>query len=73
MELKEIVFRDGRLPVEQDEMLFVIKRYIKARKDVDINPEIDTSFGGFNVLRELTLATKMFIYAVGWFRENGIK
>lgn len=68
MYLKEIVNRPNEMPIEQDEALFVIKEYIKARKGVDTNPKVETKLGTFHTMIELDLMIDMLNYAVGWFR-----
>jgi hypothetical protein len=70
MNLKEIVFRSDKTPIQQEESLFLIKEYIKARRGVDVNPEIDTRFGYLGSYNEIRLMHEASISAIIWFREN---
>ena len=69
MNLKEIVFRSDKLPITQDESLYVIKEYIKLRKGVDVNPTINTS-NEMVAMAHLQIMTRMVRYAIGWLRTN---
>lgn len=70
MDLKEIVNRPDNYTITQDEALFVIKEYIKIRKNVDVNPTIDIRSGKMKVIMELKMMIEMVTYAVGWLRGN---
>jgi len=70
MNLKEIVTRDKRIPVIEDECLFVIKEYIKERKGIDVNPVInlDTS-----LMLQYQIMNRLFLCASNWYLENKYK
>lgn len=70
MNLKEIVFRDEAIPIDQDECIYIIRKYIKARKNVDVKPKINRKGGQFTAMSELALMIEMTNHAIGWFREN---
>lgn len=70
MDLKEIVFRGDKYPISQDEALFVIREYVKARKGVDIIPTPNKQFGMAYYARELSLMSNMATQAISWFRTN---
>lgn len=73
MDLKEIVNRNPKIPVEQEECLFVIKEYIKIRKNVEVEPMIDTRWGMINTNLELTRMMQMFNHATAWLKSNHFK
>ena len=64
MNLKEIVNRPDRLPLETSECVFVIKEYIKIRKKVDIKLSSSPS------MTDLPLMGKMTTFAICWLREH---
>ena len=66
MNLQEIVNRDNSYPITQDECLFVIKEYVKIRKNVDIIPALNL----FNLRNEIELMTKLANNAIHWLRTN---
>ena len=68
MDLKEIVNRPDNYAITQEEVLFVIKEYIKIRKNVDVNPTIDVRSGNMKAIMELQMMIEMATYAVGWLR-----
>ena len=70
MNLKEIVNRPDTMLISIEECLFVIKEYIKIRKDVDINPIIDGSGGGIGVFTQLQKMTQIVVPAFAWLRSN---
>lgn len=70
MNLKEIVNRDDRKPVSQNECLFVIKEYIKIRKGVDVDPRIETRLGRMKTILDLQLMSQMATHAIGWLKGN---
>lgn len=43
MNLKEIISRHDRYPVDEMEMIFVVENYIKDRKGVNVNIDIRTN------------------------------
>lgn len=70
MDLKEIVNRPDGTPIEEQEAYFVIKEYVKARKDVDIQPQINARMGQIQAMFEVNLMHQMLSYAIAWFKEN---
>ena len=70
MNLKEIVFRSDNKALTEDESLYVIKEYIKARKGVTVNPVIERGYGVMWLQQQYALMMKMLPYAIAWFREN---
>ena len=68
--LKEIVNRPDTQAVEQDEALFVIKEYVKARKGVDVNPHIETGHGNMYAIQQIQMMVSMLPHAIGWFRNE---
>ena len=70
MNLKEIVFRDDALPIEQDEALFLMKEYIKVRKGVTVEPYIERGSSMLHTKIQLTRLAQTVPYMVMWFRSN---
>ena len=70
MDLQEIISRDLTSPMEQSEALFVIKKYIKARKDIDVEPEIFTNQNALHILGQLKLMQTLVLHAIVWFKSN---
>ena len=70
MDLKEIITRDLTAPIEQEEALFVLKEYVKARKGKDINPTIVTNVPSILIMQQLELMNKLSLHAVVWFKKN---
>lgn len=66
MNLQEIINRNDSYPITQDECLFVIKEYVKIRKNVDITPVINM----FNPIQEVELMAKLANIAIHWLRTN---
>ena len=70
MDIKEIVNRPDSIPIQEKEAYFVIREYVKARKGVEIDPEIDLSFGSISAIREIHLMHSMLNSAISWYRQN---
>ena len=70
MYLSSIVDKAFAFPLQEQEALYVIKRYVKIRKDIDINPVIDYSFGGMFAGSQLHRMNDMTTHALIWFKEN---
>lgn len=70
MDLKEIVYRDFNEPINEDEIRFLFREYIKMRKNVNINPII--MFDGFFPHLTISLMHEMINHMVIWFREQKI-
>ena len=68
MNLKELIDKEV---LEQEEALFVIGEYIKARKGVDVQPFIETRFGNLNTAIQLKLMNSALLTAVCWFKSEG--
>lgn len=69
MDIKEIVNRPYEYPISQEESLFVIREYIRIRKGVVINPEIDVRHGQMKAMIELQMMAEMSNHACLWLRE----
>ena len=69
MNLKELVNRDDSNPLYQKECLFILKEYIKIRKDFELDPYINYSRGDMVALMEMQNMVKMTTYAIGWLRD----
>lgn len=67
MEISEII---RKAHLEQDEMLFVIGQYIKARKGVEVNTVIKGSNPGY-IMLQLDLMEKAYETACVWFFKEG--
>lgn len=66
MNLTEIINRDSRYLIQQDEALYVIQQYIIKRKGINVNPKVHI----FRMNTELPIMCKMMLHAIGWFRMN---
>ena len=67
MDIKNIISRNSPIWLNEDEALFLIKEYIKAKKGVNINPQMNlTSFGA---VRELHLLHEMAHTAFDYFKS----
>lgn len=63
MNLKEIVNRPDFVALSQDESIFLVREYLKARKGLDITPILQTTY-------DLDALVKAVPFAVQWFRMN---
>lgn len=70
MNLKEIVFRKDEVPIDTEESLFILKEYIKIRKNLSVDMNISNRRGMIGITQELNLMGQMFCYAVGWLKTN---
>lgn len=70
MDLYEIVHRAPELPLEQDEAIYVIKEYIKARKGLNITPIITSEVPNIFTAFEFQKFKLMLAAALTWFRLN---
>lgn len=74
MNLQEIINRDLSQELHQPEALYVIKMYVKARKNVDIEPEIFTNNQTtMAILQQLRLMVNLSLHAIVWFKANQSK
>jgi len=70
MNLKELIERPDNKPLYEKECCFILKNYIKIRKDQDIDPYINYSMGDMIALLETQRMVQMVSHAVAWFRGN---
>ena len=67
MNLQEIINRPDNHPKQLNEVLFVIREYVKERKGVEINPIIPPSNLSIFALK---LAEQMMLDALVWYRNK---
>lgn len=70
MNLQEIINRPINSLITNKECLFVIKQYIKTRKGVDVDPELNFQNGTMTSIKEISLMKEMTATAIQWFIAN---
>ena len=70
MNIKEIVNRLDRLPINEAEACYLIEEYVKAKKGVSIKAYVEKEYGVLYLQKEYALMQKMLPYAVAYFREK---
>ena len=67
MVLKEIISRSTNGEITQEESLFVIKQYIKIRKNVDVEPVIRNGMMGLFQPHDIKIMKVLTDRALDWF------
>jgi hypothetical protein len=67
MEILELI---EKKELTQDECLFIIKKYIQARKNVVVNPIIVTTVPDVVIVMQLEKMTQFAMDAIVWFINN---
>lgn len=73
MDLKEIINRPITESIDQDESCFVIKQYLRIRKNINVNPIPESRLGRNKFISEISLMSEMTNHAIVWFKENTYK